>query len=851
MNTQLTRKLAKVLVLLTVLALALPFTARAQQAESEGVNQGNYNIKQSFEFGGRITSFTGNNATYRTWVNLQDGPRLLEHNLQMRSLNHQGWLFDDFSLSSFGYGGDPNAVTRLRMYKNKWYNFTGTFRLDRNQWDYSLLANPLNPATSNPAFPITYSPHKMETVRRMSDFNLTLLPQSNLRFRLGYTRNINEGPSFSTFHEGTDIGVLQDWKTTLNTYSFGVDFRGLPKTNISYDQFFQYYKGDTTWLDIPGVRPLDIPRYLSQIVQGANTLPFDLGIIFDTVAGTSSPCRPVISNPATSPPTAFPTCNGYLFYGRAGNVRTSYPTEQLSFQTNYFEKLDLSGRIAYSSSKNDVLGYNEGAYGRVSRTSQMIFALDGPSNGKRISTTVDFGATFHIKDNFRIVDSFHFTHFRVPGFFDLSECSLFGSTLAGQPTQFSGQTTVPANCAALVSAFSLTPTVGNAAHSSPTATSNSSSPADVINEVFSTFIGQDTKQNTFQVLYDFTKRYSGRLGYRWGRRTITEFIGEGSLLVFFPASAVRGACALPTTGGANPVGTFNPACTTTNPANPQLGVNTFTQDLEFEDPNREEINEHSLLLGISARPVDQVRITFDSELFWADRSFVRIGPRRLQRYKIRTTYQPKPWASFNLNINLVQWRNPVVLIDHRQYTRMVGLGMALEPNDRWGFDFGYDYEENFSHTNICYALSGTPTGATVCPISGSPSPISGLSHYKAKNHFGYFDTMWKPFKRLTTRLGYSLVNVDGSATYPGSELPDATRPPAPPSGTLRYIFHRPYAGFDLDLARGFTWRTGWNYYGYNEKARPDVFSAPRDSSGNLIGRDFRGNTLTLSIRYGF
>jgi len=830
-----TRKALKLLVLLTVAALTLPFATQAQQAETEGVNQGNYNIKQSFEFGGRITSFTGNDATYRTWVNLNNGPRLLEHNLLMRSLNHQGWLFDDFSLSSFGYGGDPNAVTRLRIYKNKWYNFSGTFRLDRNQWDYSLLANPLNPATSNPAFPITYSLHKMEMVRRMSDFNLTLMPQSQIRFRLGYSRNINEGPSFSTFHEGTDIGVFQNWKTTQNTFSFGVDFRGLPKTNISYDQYFQYYKGDTTWLDVPGVRPLNVPRYLSQIVQGANTFPFDLGIIFDTVASSSSPCRPAISNPATSPPTAFPTCQGYLLYERTGNVRTSYPTEQLSFQTNYIQNLDLSGRLVYTSSKNDVFGYDEGAYGYVSRTGQQIFALNGPSNGKRVSATIDFGATYHFNDAFRVMDSFHFTHFRVPGFFDLSECSLFGTTLASPPTRFSGQATIPAGCAAVVSAFQLTLPSGTPTH-------GSSSPADLVNETFSTFIGQDTKMNTFQVLYDFSRRYTGRIGYRWARRSITEFVGEGVDELFFPNRAIRGDCNV----GSSSSPIQNPDCT----LNPD-GSLTFTQELEFESPNKTQISEYSLLLGITARPVDQVRMTFDSELFWADHAFTRISPRRLQRYKIRTNYQPSPWASFNLSINLVQWRDPVVLIDHRQYTRMVGLGMALERSEKWGFDFGYDYEENFSVTNICYALSGTPTGATVCPVSGSPSPISGLSRYKAKNHFGYFDTRWQPFKRLTTRLGYSLVSVDGQTTYPGSELPDTTRPPAPPFGTLRYNFHRPYAGFDLDLTRGFTWRAGWNFYGYNEKAAPDVFSAPRDSAGNLIGRDFRGNIFSLSIRYGF
>ena len=116
-----------------------------QTAEEQGIDSGNYNIKQSFEFGYRFTDFTGNQSTYDTFVNLQQGPRLLDMTLEMRSLNHQGLIFDRLYLSNFGYGGDPNNVSRLRIGKNKWYDFDAMFRRDENVWDYSLLANPLNP----------------------------------------------------------------------------------------------------------------------------------------------------------------------------------------------------------------------------------------------------------------------------------------------------------------------------------------------------------------------------------------------------------------------------------------------------------------------------------------------------------------------------------------------------------------------------------------------------------------------------------------------------------------------------------------------------------------------------------
>src|SRR5262249_55280540 len=152
--------------------------------------------------------------------------------LSMRSLNHQGLLFDNFYVTSFGYGGDPNNATRLRAYKNKWYDFSASFRRDINFFNYNLLANPLNPAVSNPRLIVNNSVHLFDTVRRVSDIRLTLFPQSRVRVRIGYSRNVSEGPSYSSIHEGTETQIFQDWKTTANSYQFGIDFHLLPRTTF-------------------------------------------------------------------------------------------------------------------------------------------------------------------------------------------------------------------------------------------------------------------------------------------------------------------------------------------------------------------------------------------------------------------------------------------------------------------------------------------------------------------------------------------------------------------------------------------------------------------------------------------
>src|SRR6185312_5810852 len=171
----------------------------------------NYNVHETLEVGYRKNWTTGNENTFDTFVDLGTGLRLLNYTLEMRSLNHQGILFDNLSFSNFGYGGDPDDVSRLHINKNKLYDFSLVFRRHKNFWDYNLLANPLNPVplttaspvslnpAAFPSFSVNNSPAALYLVRRMQDYDLMLLPQSRVRIRLGYSRYVNEGPSISSF----------------------------------------------------------------------------------------------------------------------------------------------------------------------------------------------------------------------------------------------------------------------------------------------------------------------------------------------------------------------------------------------------------------------------------------------------------------------------------------------------------------------------------------------------------------------------------------------------------------------------------------------------------------------------
>ncbi len=761
--------------------LAVPVAGQETAQPAEGKDWGNYHVNQSVEFGWRGTSFSGNQSVYDTFVNLRQGARLYGQTLEMRSLDHKGLLFDDFFMTNFGYGGDPNDFSLVRASKNKWYNFSGSFRRDRNLWNYNLLANPLNPTNSNPTVIITNSPHSMRLSRRMSDFNLTLLPQSRVRFRLGYSRNINEGPSFTSFHEGTDVLLFQDWKTTLNSYQMGVDFKFLPRTNISYDQFLHYYKGDTSWAD------------QNLTFQLAGGTPVDLGLPFNTPAG--QPCAVPISVITTVPPTANPGCNGYLAYARGGRTRTSYPTEQLSFQSSYFKNLDLAGRLVYNSSVSNVPDFQEFFRGLVTRTNRRQFATSGPSSVQRISVSTDLAATWSVTPKFRVTDEFRFWHWRIPGQANDSTLSLFGTSLALAPIVFN-----PAACPQPFTAATCPPHIR-------------SSPADSQSAVSSLFLGQDLKLNTFQLEYDFTKRFGGRLGHRYRHRIITHRDVELTNGLFFPRAAQRGAC-------------------TGQPLQPDgsCAASTATSDAD-----ETTINEHSLLLGLWIRPVDSFRLSYDQELMSADNTFTRVSPRQLQHYKLRATYKPVPWMSFAGTVNVYEARNNVTQINHLEHSRNYGFSASLAPQERWSLDFGYNYAGIFSQTNICFifGFGPPPPGFGPCPVIGSPVPLQGISIYNNKLNYGYADVMLKPIKRVTLKMGYGIDSVTGNTLI--------LNPNSPP-GPLNFNYHRPYGSVAIDLGRGWTGKAGWGFYDYNEKG----------TAIDPIGRrSFRGNLVNLSAVYSF
>ena len=488
---------------------ANPAPAAAPPAEPDGVTGGGYQIHSSVELGYRSTDVSGSGDMYDTLVNLQTGPRILEQTLTMQSVDHQGLLFDDLYLNSFGWGGDPNNALRLRADKNKWYNLQSSFRRDQYFSDYDLWANPLNPPPppalggSTPSIPILTSPHLFATTRRMSDFDLMLLPQSTVSFRLGYSHNNMTGPSYSSIHEGTEASLLQDWNTTMNSYRLGVDFRIAPRTVLSYDQFLDYYKGDTDYQLNP------INEALLPITPASSV---SLGLSIDTV--NKEPCT--IAPPATSLIVSGTltnvTCSAYSSYARNQRIRTSTPTERISLRSDYFRKLEVLGSFSYSSAVSST-PLNESFSGLITRTNTLAFTGTGIGAANRISDVADLGATLHLTQHLRLIEKFYFWAYRIPQNGNFNELDY--------------------SCAVPPCSLLSTPTAPVA---TPTTTQSS--------------FNQTWTRNQTELAWDISTKLGARIGYRYGDREFNHFNdflpGDEDHFVGLEKTALLGFWARPT-----------------------------------------------------------------------------------------------------------------------------------------------------------------------------------------------------------------------------------------------------------------------------------------------------------------
>jgi hypothetical protein len=256
-------------LLLLALLPATPGALEAQQVvvptpeqvgSARGDNLGDYNITQSFELGYRFKDVFGDEGMYRSVVDVGNGLRLLSSSLSVNSKDGHGHYFDEIVLNTIGLGNDNYQAAILRIQKNGLYRYDMTWRLN---------------AYFNPGLTVAGGEHLEDTIRRLQDHELTLLPQSHYRLHLGYSRNTENGPALTTAQEfntsGIGFPVFENVNRHWNEYRVGadLDFAGF---KLTLQRRWDFYKDDTP-LTSDGVIASTEPNDLSVLQQFQRSQP--------------------------------------------------------------------------------------------------------------------------------------------------------------------------------------------------------------------------------------------------------------------------------------------------------------------------------------------------------------------------------------------------------------------------------------------------------------------------------------------------------------------------------------------------------------------------------------------------
>ena len=878
-------------ILVAFLMAVLPLFVLAQDQDDKGQDWGGYTVRQSIELGGHIVGADGNPQMYSTFVNLGTGPRILGQELSMQSKNHAGVLFDNLYMSSFGFGGDPENLARLRIAKNKWYNFVALYRRDKNYFDYNLFANPLNlnagvttcaagcaqavTASSLPWY--TDSPHLQTTTRNMGDFLLTVLPESAISFRLGYARNNTSGTMDTTAGQPFVTILTEDSGWRSDRYQFGVDLKMLPRTTFSADVFYEHDKNDFAYQNDPG------------FVLGASGLPVDIGLNF-----LPSTLNPACITSAGPPPVFALTtaCTAAaLRLTKSGNVRTDIPTGQLSFASNYFRNLDIAASGIYSSSSSDFLNFKEFYYGSAPTL------LTGPASTSRVSTNADLGVTYHLGKHWSVSDKFRWVNWRQPGALNLTTFSC---------SHASGSTLLSAFLPACNAAGSPLWALITAVNSGATVSGAASGNFETITS-YGTLIGERSYFNTVKLNWQQSRWFSAYAGYRYGRRELntgTGLTAAGASLTPPPnifltnTTTITNVCQL----------TGSPATCATTTLSRGAGVDT------------EQINQHTLLFGAVLRPTEGWRINGDLELLSADNSFTDISPRNQQRARVYSRIKVNPWMSVNGGMHFVESHNsfaPSETVEntttslfpaagvlgpfygHKDHWRYYTLGLSLNPNSKFTFDLGWTLLDQHIESTTCMPLAATsfapagstpagltaPTAANACATGTQSWAL--LLDYLERTNSGYANISYRPVKHVTLTLGYDVTGDNGRTNWlrpdtgaslqvmgdvfgnvppiagnsvactAGTQVKSAAGVnvgcayPGPfadqPLGPQAINWHKAHLGIAFDVAKGVQFKGLWNYYDYNSKDEVPALALLRVTTP----RDFHANVGTISLKYTF
>ena len=816
-----------------------------------------YAIHQSVDLGGRMAGISGSGAMYDTLVNMRSGPRVLGETFEMRALpGKKNTLVDSLSAFGSGFGGDPNSFTRLNFSKGKIYEFSGMFRRDRQYFDYDLLGNPNIPGgqsipigptaapTGSFAWPqVEQSPVLFNTVRRMTDTNLTIFPISKVTFRAGYSQNIFQGPSLSPgassnyFAEsiGANDALLMEYqRNSSDDFMGAIDWKPVEGTRLTFEEQVDHYKADSYFTLAPS----------SFIVQEADGTPVAPGGWDSTTPYSAFNCaaasmggNPLLSAPLTPGglPVINAACSVAASYLRSQPTRILFPTEIFRLQSSSIKNVAMNGDLRYTNANMNMPNYYENFQGLdnglpgASGGARSI-TYTGNGTAKRQVIAADYGIVWQAMQKFSLSDQVDFSSAHQPGTSNVSTgATLLTPSAAGSQTiNYSGP---------------LTPGPSEKPEGNPNGTP------------LPGYFGQNFFTNNLTGTWDASSGATLSLTYRHSAHTIA----QGS------------------------------------PHNVPLAVGATSNGTVT-------INEDGGIFNAAVRPTANWNVNGTVEVLYADNAFTPVGARQTKHYRVHTMYRPRPWATLSGAWNDLERHNNTRNnqsavaagddpyegpIDHVDHSRVVSLSAVLMPNERYGLDFNYAYNDVYAATNICYdngaqnppttvGLPGTAStsssgGPNVCPgvyTRGSKTQLAdwfARDFMDAPTQYGSAALSVSPSKSIHSNIGYRISAVSGSQFFNDARSVN---------GSLQSAYQSPFVNLAWTLHPGLIWKAEYNFYGYGEggpsgpqycststsltstvvpctSLLPEQTGLTESPSGLTAPRNFHANNVTLGLHYEF
>lgn len=865
----------------TAITLA-PAMAKAQLVQPQDVSgikaPAGYALHGSFSFGGNKTNIVGSDAMYDTLVNIHDGPRAMGENLILHPLaSNKHPLFDEMTVFSNGFGGDPFNFATMNLYKGKWYQFTGTFRRDRQYFDYDLLGNPNIPSgqqvpigpVQNPTGSFSYpqvkqSPFLYNTVRRMTDVNLRVLPLSSLSYRFEYSQNVMEGPSLSpggagiegdTFNPG--LGrynqLLEAYqRNSSDDFQGEIDWKPVENTTLTYEEIVDHVKEDTSYTIAPNqftaqeadgtpVAPgrwdsLQPPVYQVPPAAGPNFNPYSLASYCNAGsmgAGYTGPNNyTVYSAPmaGSNRPIINPACFAATSYLRSQPTRMIFPTEIFRFESTSIHNIQMNGDVRYTYAKMNLPHFYEnfqGLTGAVTypipegRARQVITL--GSAKAKREAIAADYGIVWNVSPNFVLTEQAVYSNVAQPG-----------NVLAGPSTLYN--TTSDPNA-----------TIN---YSGPLTTSTADEEGGSNGQRVYNYFGQQHYTNNASVAWYGLPKMTFTVTYRYSFHKIAQG----------------------------------------NPHNQDLALGQ-------NDNGTVTIHNNGGILNVDFRPTQNWYVSGSAEAMFADNAFTPVSPRREQHYQVHTLDHIRPWLTINGLYNdrevrnntnnnqaavaagLATYNGP---IDHVAYTRTGSVGAEVAPSTLYQVTANYTYSQVYTSTNICYmagAMNGLPGASSpsgvACKGPDAAETHANPGHYEigpvkdyelSPTQTGYVALSVHPYRTIHTQFGYTISSTSGSRFY--NDARDV-------AGSLVSTYQSPDAEVSWNILPGWEWSAKYRYYGYGEGgpsgAKYCTMSDPTEntpanvvpcsslpqtgqtlsSAGETDPRNFHANIVTVGMHYEF